>query len=38
MLYSYNFIINEAIEYKNDSLNKERYHNPHIKVNELFWN
>jgi len=24
------------IEYKNDSLNKERYHNPHIKVKELF--
>ena len=27
---------NAAIEYKNDSLNKERYHNPHIKVEELF--
>jgi len=26
----------EAIQYKNDSLNKERYHNPHIKVQELF--
>ena len=26
----------EAIQYKNDSLNKKRYHNPYIKVQELF--
>ena len=26
----------EAIEYKNDSLNKKRYHNPNINVQELF--
>lgn len=29
---------NESIQYKQDSLNKERYHNPHIKVDELFRN
>lgn len=26
----------KSIEYKNDSLNKERYHHPDIKVQELF--
>ena len=26
----------EAIQYKNDSLNKKRYHNPFINVQELF--
>lgn len=26
----------ESIQYKRDSLNKERYHNPYIKVQELF--
>ncbi|MDR3566201.1 MAG: EFR1 family ferrodoxin [Negativicutes bacterium] len=27
---------NEAIEYKQDSINKDRYHHPTIKVQELF--
>ncbi|WP_411680618.1 EFR1 family ferrodoxin [Clostridium thailandense] len=26
----------ESIQYKKDSLNKERYHNPYVKVEELF--